>query len=171
VSVFEKISMLYETKFLISAGVTLAIEVPIVFVLAKYVFGRGEGIVNGKIRKLKRMGEVVSGKLGKMNSKVVLQAEIDWSKRMSLVTTSWNFKIIVAAFLASLLTLPYLWFVLPPFVDARYYLWIGEGLVGLTEAVLYTLLLGIRIDKTLLISLSANAASYFLGRFLLRIIL
>ena len=67
------------------------------------------------------------------------------------------------AVLASVLTLPYLWFVLPPYFDSRTYLYFGEGLVFLVEGLIYNRLLMIRILYALLISLVANALSFVFG--------
>lgn len=77
-------------------------------------------------------------------------------------------KILLIAALASILTLPYLWFVFPPFFDARNYLYTGEGIVFIIEALLYFALLDIKIWKAFLISFLANVASYAIGIFFLR---
>jgi hypothetical protein len=69
--------------------------------------------------------------------------------------------ILFVSFLASILTLPYLWFVLSPYVDAHYYLVIGESLVFLIEAVIYWRLFNLKIGKALLLSLLANFLSYY----------
>ena len=76
-------------------------------------------------------------------------------------------RIVVAGALCTALTLPYLWFVLPPFVDAAYYLLIGEGLVVLVEAAVLNRLLGLEWKQAGICSLLMNAASFFLGLFLL----
>ncbi len=75
-------------------------------------------------------------------------------------------KILAVAVLASVVTLPYLWFVLPPFVDARLYLWIGEGFAVAVETVLYAYFLKLRIDRAFMVSFVANMISYFLGKFI-----
>jgi hypothetical protein len=69
--------------------------------------------------------------------------------------------------LCTALTLPYLWFVLPPYVDAAYYLLIGECIVVLVEAVILNRLLGLGWKQAGASSLLMNAASFFLGLFLL----
>jgi len=79
-------------------------------------------------------------------------------------------KVILIAFLASVLTLPYLWFILPPYVDARYYVLTGEFLVFLIESFLYWQALKVKIWHGLLISLVANSASYFLGPILISLL-
>jgi hypothetical protein len=75
--------------------------------------------------------------------------------------------IIGAGALCTALTLPYLWFVLPPYVDAAYSVAIGETLVVLVEALILNRVLGLHLKAALACSLAMNAASYFLGLFLL----
>ena len=70
---------------------TLAIEIPIVFVMVRYVFGKPH-----------------------------------------------TEKILLVAGLASALSLPYLWFIVPAFVDARLYLIWGEIFVVLVDHLRYT---------------------------------
>jgi hypothetical protein len=91
--------MLYETKFLISLLLTLAIEIPILLIFMKFIF---------RARKIN------------------------------------NFNIIIAGLLASALTLPYLWFVFPSFVNASYYFILGEIGVTIIEAMVYCFIL--RLD-------------------------
>ena len=69
--------------------------------------------------------------------------------------------------LCTALTLPYLWFVLPPYVDAAYYVAIGEMLVFLVEAAILNRLLGLSPRVAIVCSLVMNAASYGLGLYLL----
>lgn len=76
-------------------------------------------------------------------------------------------KIIGIGALCTALTLPYLWFVLPPFVDAAYYVQIGEALVFLVEAVILNRLLGLDLKRALICSFAMNAASFLLGLVLL----
>jgi hypothetical protein len=76
-------------------------------------------------------------------------------------------KIIGIGALCTALTIPYLWFVLPPFVDAAYYPLIGETLVFLVEALMLNRLLGLNPKAALICSLAMNAASFGLGLFLL----
>ena len=76
-------------------------------------------------------------------------------------------KIIAIGALCTSLTLPYLWFVLPPFVDAAYYVQIGEALVFLVEAVILNRLLGLDPKRALICSFVMNAASFLLGLVLL----
>jgi hypothetical protein len=76
-------------------------------------------------------------------------------------------KIIGIGALCTALTLPYLWFVLPPFVDASYYVQIGEALVFLVEAVILNRLLGLELKRAFICSFVMNAASFLLGLVLL----
>ena len=111
--------MLYEQKFLLSLLLTLIAEVPVVFVLVRYIY------------KYKNIG----------------------------IST-----IIFVGILASVLTLPYLWFVLPAFVSNRtLYIILGETLVILVEAIIYYKLLKLKPLDAFIISLIANIVSIILG--------
>jgi len=72
-------------------------------------------------------------------------------------------RIIFTGLLCTALTLPYLWFVLPPYVDAAYYHLIGETLVVIMEAVILNRVIGLDAKKSLISSFSMNAASFALG--------
>ncbi len=113
--------MFYETKFLISLILTEVIEVPVVYVLVKFVFGK---FPPKKISSLRILG---------------------------------------FAFLASLLTLPYLWFVMRPYFDQRYYVYIGEIIVFLAEGFLYWFGLKVRWYEAFSVSLIANFISWYFG--------
>ena len=76
-------------------------------------------------------------------------------------------RIIGVGMLCTALTLPYLWFVLPPFVDAAYYVPVGEALVFLTEAFILNRLLGVSPKVALICSFAMNLASFLLGFVLL----
>lgn len=76
-------------------------------------------------------------------------------------------RIIGTGLLCTALTLPYLWFVLPPYVDAAYYPLIGEGLVMAAEAGVLRLVLGLDMKKAAVCSAFMNAASFILGLYLL----
>ena len=69
--------------------------------------------------------------------------------------------------LCTALTLPYLWFILPPYVDAANYVLIGETLVFLVEAFILNRLLGLKPPIALLCSFVMNLASFLLGFVLL----
>jgi len=109
--------MLYETRFLLSLGLTLLIEVPALFILTRFFVAHK-----------------------------VTPAEV-----------------LFTSILASSLTLPYLWFVLPPYVNASYYLQIGEAAVIIVEALIIQRLLKVDILRSLLISAAANMASFAVG--------
>lgn len=82
-----------------------------------------------------------------------------------------NKKIIFTGLVASGLTLPYLWFIFPRFLNATYYIYPGEILVILAEMFLIKYLLEIKYWKAILISIIANVASFILGFVLLVILL
>lgn len=71
--------------------------------------------------------------------------------------------------LASALTLPYLWFVLPAFVYNRnIYLIVGETSVILIEAIIYWRLLKLKLIDSLIVSLLANVTSIITGILLIK---
>ena len=72
-------------------------------------------------------------------------------------------KVVFVAVIASVLTLPYLWFILPPYFDMRYYRYVGEGLVVFVEALIYWRLLGVKLNKALLLAFVVNFVSYVCG--------
>ena len=76
-------------------------------------------------------------------------------------------RIMGAGLLCTALTIPYLWFVLPPFVDAAYYVQIGEGLVIFVEALILNRLLGVTPKVALISSFVMNVVSFLLGLVLL----
>ena len=76
-------------------------------------------------------------------------------------------KIFGVGALCTALTLPYLWFVLPPYVDAAYYVQIGEALVFLVEALVLNRVLGVSPKVAVICSFVMNAASFLLGLVLL----
>jgi hypothetical protein len=115
-------SQSYERRFLLALLLTWLIELPVLFLLARFVF---------KVRQ---------------------------------VSTG---RILLAGMLASALTLPYLWFLLPSILTTAMGIYLGEVLVFLVEALLYRWLLGLSYPKALLLSFTANAISFLLGLFLL----
>lgn len=76
-------------------------------------------------------------------------------------------KIISTGALCTALTLPYLWFILSPYVDAANYIIIGETLVFLVEAFILNRLLGLKPAVALVCSFFMNLASFLLGLVLL----
>ena len=69
--------------------------------------------------------------------------------------------------LCTALTLPYLWFILPWYLDNAYYIQVGELLVIVAEALILNKVLGVNPKIALICSIVMNAISYFLGSFLL----
>ncbi|MFH1403796.1 MAG: hypothetical protein ABIH11_05980 [Candidatus Altiarchaeota archaeon] len=72
-------------------------------------------------------------------------------------------KIISSGVIASALTLPYLWFVLPPYINSNYYIYLGEVLILCLEALIYNQLLGLDIRKSFFASLVCNLSSFVIG--------
>jgi hypothetical protein len=110
--------MLYEAHFLLSLCVTWLIEVPLLFLLIRYIFKQND-----------------------------LNAA----------------RIVGTGLLASALTLPYLWFVLSPYIDEAYYLLIGELLVIAVEAVIFFFLLRVKPVAAVFLSLVVNVSSFVIG--------
>jgi hypothetical protein len=69
--------------------------------------------------------------------------------------------------LCTALTHPYLWFILPPYVDAANYVVIGETLVFLVEAFILNRILGLKPAVALICSFFMNLVSFLLGFVLL----
>ena len=76
-------------------------------------------------------------------------------------------KILGMGALCTALTLPYLWLILPPYIDAANYIIIGETLVFLVEAFILNHLLGMKPAVALVCSFFMNLASFLLGLVLL----
>ena len=74
-----------------------------------------------------------------------------------------NLNILVTGLIASTLTLPYLWFILPLYLGGLSYAIVGEILVALVESVLIMFLLKVRYRIALLLSVVVNALSFLLG--------
>jgi len=73
-------------------------------------------------------------------------------------------KIVFAGLIASVLTLPYFWFVLPVYISSRsLYIFIGEVLIIFIEAIIYNQFLKLKLSNALIVSSVANIASIFLG--------
>ncbi len=72
-------------------------------------------------------------------------------------------KIISVGIIASTLTLPYLWFVISPYILSNYYIYIGEILIFLIEALVYNQLLELKFNRALFVSLICNFVSFVIG--------
>ncbi|MFH1426890.1 MAG: hypothetical protein ABIG66_05700 [Candidatus Kerfeldbacteria bacterium] len=71
--------------------------------------------------------------------------------------------ILFAGVFTSMLTLPYVWFILPRFIQAPYDLLIIEAIVVVVEMFLLSYLLNLKIKTGLFLSLICNAASFVIG--------
>lgn len=65
--------------------------------------------------------------------------------------------------LATATTLPYLWFLVPGFVPAYLYWWVGEAMVIVIEAAIIAFVLQVSAKDSLLASTLCNLASLGLG--------
>ena len=88
-----------------------------------------------------------------------------FGRRLLLKDSYPRFLIIVA--LASVLTLPYAWFVLPAFVKSSFlYILISEISVTIFEAIFYWFTLKTSLKTALILSITANFFSWFIGNVL-----
>ena len=73
-------------------------------------------------------------------------------------------KVIFIGAVASTLTLPYLWFVLPAYIlDRLLYIAFSEILIIFVEAVIYNQFFKLKLSKALIMSLVANVISMAFG--------
>jgi len=79
---------------------------------------------------------------------------------MKNVPVTW---IVFTGILANALSLPYLWFVLPSFLGATYYLPLGELMVIVLEGVILNQLVRTRPGISLVLSAVMNIVSFFVG--------
>jgi len=69
--------------------------------------------------------------------------------------------------IASALTLPYVWLVLPAFIKSGLtYIVVAETSVTIIEALFYKLALKTKLLSALILSITANAFSFFIGNVL-----
>lgn len=73
-------------------------------------------------------------------------------------------KIIFVGFIASALTLPYFWFVLPAYITDRFlFMLYGEMIIVCTEMVIYYQLLKLKLKRSFIVSLITNIMSILVG--------
>jgi hypothetical protein len=72
-------------------------------------------------------------------------------------------EIVFISLTASLLTLPYLWFVFPWLFGLESYVYIGEIIVLLIESIIYWRLLETKFLRAIIISFFANFSSFVIG--------
>lgn len=73
-------------------------------------------------------------------------------------------RLIVTGIIASMTTLPYLWFILPNYVDQKiWYVLIGESFAVLIETLIIGVILRLNVIKSFLSSLTCNMISFITG--------
>ena len=73
-------------------------------------------------------------------------------------------KVVLVGLVASGLTLPYFWFVLPVYILSRsLYIFVGEVLIIFIETIIYNQFLKLKLSKAFVVSFVTNIASIFLG--------
>lgn len=77
-------------------------------------------------------------------------------------------RLALAGALPSIASMPYLWFILPHFVNGPAYVPLGESLVVLAEAPILAVVLEWRPARALLASVLCNGASFLAGPWVLR---
>ncbi len=80
-------------------------------------------------------------------------------------------RVLTTGVLASCATLPYLWFILPGFLNGPLYVPVGEMAVTATEAGIIGFVLGIGMFRSLLVSALCNTASFLGGEMIMQLIL
>ena len=78
-------------------------------------------------------------------------------------------KVLFAGFIASIATLPYLWFLVPEFTDEHTYLPLGEALVIVVEAIVFRFVLDLPYRTCLWLSAACNLCSLAVGLAILHI--
>ncbi len=74
------------------------------------------------------------------------------------------YRVLITGFIASFATLPYLWFILPNYIDQKMmYIIIGESFAIIVETFIIEAILRTKFLKSFLCSLSCNAISFLLG--------
>jgi len=76
-------------------------------------------------------------------------------------------RIIFTGILCNALSLPYLWFVFPPYVNAAWYPLVGETFVIIVEIIFLIQILELKPKTAVMCSVIMNAASFVLGLYLL----
>ncbi len=75
-----------------------------------------------------------------------------------------NKLILFSGCIASSMTLPYLWFILPMFIRSyNMFVLVGEILIFLIETVIYFFILKLGIKKSLILSFVCNLLSFLIG--------
>lgn len=73
-------------------------------------------------------------------------------------------RILFTGLLASFATLPYLWFVLPAYIDQRiWYILVGESFAVVMESFIFVYLFKVRYPKAFFASLVSNMISFSIG--------
>lgn len=81
--------------------------------------------------------------------------------RLNEVTIS---RLLITGFIASFATLPYLWFILPNYIDQKiWYVIIGESFAILVETIIIGVILRIKFLNSFLCSLTCNMISFLTG--------
>jgi hypothetical protein len=73
-------------------------------------------------------------------------------------------RLVITGIIASMTTLPYLWFILSNYIDQRiWYVIIGESFAVLLETIIIGVILRVNLLKSFLSSLTCNMISFLTG--------
>jgi len=73
-------------------------------------------------------------------------------------------RLLITGFIASFATLPYLWFILPVYIDQKiWYMIIGESFAVLLETIIIRSILRTKLTISFLCSLICNTLSFLAG--------
>lgn len=80
-------------------------------------------------------------------------------------------RIVFVAACASMLTLPYLWFLFPMILPEGWYELLGESIIISFEALIYFIILQYKLWEAFTISIVANIASVFVGAYFAKLLI
>ena len=79
-------------------------------------------------------------------------------------------QMIFTGIIATAVTIPYLWFVLPSLMSGSIYVIVGEVLVFLVEGVIINQILKLKMSTSMIVSFICNLVSFLLGLLLMRLL-
>jgi hypothetical protein len=74
-----------------------------------------------------------------------------------------KWRILSVAIMATMLTIPYVWFFFPGYFVYPYYICTGELFALIIEAIIYWQFLKLSLKKAILVSFAANLSSFLVG--------
>ncbi|UUX91963.1 hypothetical protein [Methanoplanus endosymbiosus] len=179
--------MTYESLFLESLIFTWIVEIPLMYAIIRIAERTDllKRIINRKSRINRRSGrecreyrdyadnctdsgdanqkkdrktdENKADRKDNHNTKANANAKENLKERIS------GLDIFATGIMMTALTLPYLWFIMPPYLDMSWYPVNGEIIVAAVESVIIWYMLKIRLYQAVTIAIIVNSVSYGLG--------